>query len=137
METHQGDKDYYYCFYRLLRCFCTKNSHPNENAANSVSFDTRETTHTETRLSLTEDTKDNLFKIYICGCVRIPGVYQCNKGDRGSDIIEMDGGATQDADLTTVNLARLVADAEQINIRSVSDTSVSKSAGITSAETTS
>ena len=50
-------------------------------------------------------------KVYISGAVRSPGVYSAKEGDRLVQIIENAGGATQDADLTAVNLAVRVKDA--------------------------
>ena len=50
----------------------------------------------------------------VAGLVRRPGVYQFHKGDRVVDAIRVAGGAKRGADLTSLNLAALLTDAEQI-----------------------
>ena len=56
---------------------------------------------------------------YICGEVRSPGVYKVGSGARISELVDKAGGMTEDADLTSINLAREVTDGEQIIIGSV------------------
>ena len=56
---------------------------------------------------------------YICGEVRSPGVYNVGSGARISELVDKAGGMTEDADLTSINLAREVTDGEQIIIGSV------------------
>jgi competence protein ComEA len=50
----------------------------------------------------------------VAGWVRHPGVYDFHQGDRVIDAIHRAGGARQGADLTSINLAALLTDAEQI-----------------------
>jgi competence protein ComEA len=50
----------------------------------------------------------------ITGSVRHPGVYEFVQGDRVIDAVERAGGAKPNADLTTLNLAALLADGTQI-----------------------
>ncbi len=50
----------------------------------------------------------------VAGRVRHPGVYTFREGDRVIDAIERAGGALPGADLTSLNLAALLTDAEQI-----------------------
>jgi competence protein ComEA len=50
----------------------------------------------------------------VAGRVRHPGVYTFHVGDRVVDAIERAGGALPGSDLTTLNLAALLTDAEQI-----------------------
>jgi competence protein ComEA len=52
----------------------------------------------------------------VAGWIRRPGVYEFHEGDRVIDAIRRAGGAKQGADLTSVNLAALLTDAEQIVI---------------------
>ena len=49
-------------------------------------------------------------KVYVSGAVHIAGVYVLDEGDRLEQAIEAAGGATADADLTTINLAIRVKD---------------------------
>ncbi len=50
----------------------------------------------------------------VAGLVRKPGVYDFHQGDRVIDAIRQAGGARGGADLTSINLAALLTDAEQI-----------------------
>jgi competence protein ComEA len=50
----------------------------------------------------------------VAGRVRHPGVYTFHIGDRVVDAIERAGGALPGSDLTSLNLASLLTDAEQI-----------------------
>lgn len=52
--------------------------------------------------------------VHVVGEVRSPGVVRLPDGARVTDAIEAAGGPTRDADLAGVNLARLVADGEQV-----------------------
>jgi competence protein ComEA len=52
--------------------------------------------------------------VHVAGWVRNPGVYQLHQGDRVIDALEAAGGARSGADLTTINLAALLTDAEQV-----------------------
>ena len=56
---------------------------------------------------------------YICGEVRSPGVYNVGSGARISELVDKAGGMTEDAELSSVNLAREVTDGEQIIIGSI------------------
>ena len=50
----------------------------------------------------------------VAGWVWHPGVYRFTQGDRVVDAVQRAGGARAGADLTTINLAALLTDAEQI-----------------------
>jgi competence protein ComEA len=50
----------------------------------------------------------------VAGWVHRPGVYRLHQGDRIIDAIERAGGARSGADLTSLNLAALLSDGEQI-----------------------
>jgi competence protein ComEA len=50
----------------------------------------------------------------VAGWVRRPGVYEFHTGQRVIDAIRRAGGARHGADLTSINLAALLSDAEQI-----------------------
>jgi len=52
--------------------------------------------------------------VHVAGWVRHPGVYEFVEGDRVIDAIRRAGGAKQHADLTSINLAALLADGQQI-----------------------
>jgi competence protein ComEA len=50
----------------------------------------------------------------VTGWVRRPGVYDFRQGDRVIDAIRMAGGGRSGADLTSINLAALLTDGQQI-----------------------
>ncbi|BAJ76333.1 DNA uptake protein [Microbacterium testaceum StLB037] len=52
--------------------------------------------------------------VHVAGAVRAPGLYRLAAGDRVADAIARAGGFTDDAERAGVNLARPVADGEQI-----------------------
>jgi competence protein ComEA len=55
-------------------------------------------------------------KVHVAGAVFSPGVYTLAAGDRVEDAVAAAGGATDGADLESVNLARRLRDGEQIRI---------------------
>ena len=52
--------------------------------------------------------------VYMTGAVANPGVYSLDEGLRVCDAVEAAGGLTEDADASTVNLARVLSDGEHI-----------------------
>ena len=49
-------------------------------------------------------------RVYVAGAVRNPGVYELGQGDRLVDAVDAAGGASEEADLEAVNLARRIED---------------------------
>ena len=64
-----------------------------------------------------------LIKVYICGCVKNPGVYELAEGSRVVDLEELCGGFTEDACIEAVNLAAILSDAQKIYIPSETEVS--------------
>lgn len=62
-----------------------------------------------------QDGADTLF-VHVTGAVGNPGLVELTCGSRVADAIEAAGGVTEDADLDLVNLARKVADGEQVHV---------------------
>jgi competence protein ComEA len=54
--------------------------------------------------------------VYVTGWVHKPGVYELHQGERVIDAIRLAGGTKRGADLTTVNLAAFLTDAQQITV---------------------
>lgn len=52
--------------------------------------------------------------VHVAGWVHRPGVYRFLQGDRVVDAVEAAGGARAGADLTTLNMAALLADGQQV-----------------------
>jgi competence protein ComEA len=55
--------------------------------------------------------------IDVAGWVRHPGVYEMQQGDRVIDALQAAGGAKPGANLTSLNLASLLQDAQQILVQ--------------------
>lgn len=60
--------------------------------------------------------KSNTSKVCVSGEVANAGVYEIKEGDRIEDVIKMAGGATENADLYALNLAKYVKDEDNIII---------------------
>ena len=58
--------------------------------------------------------------VYVTGAVQRPGVYPMDDGDRWIDALEDAGGATEDADLAAVDLARRAREHIDANVLSLS-----------------
>src|SRR6187402_942644 len=54
--------------------------------------------------------------VHVLGAVERPGLYELREGDRAVDAIAAAGGFTDAADQAQLNLARFVADAEQLYV---------------------
>lgn len=59
--------------------------------------------------------------VHVSGEVVTPGVYRVVEGSRVEDAIELAGGFTENAAQDSLNLARVVADGEQIIVSSVEE----------------
>lgn len=55
--------------------------------------------------------------VHVTGAVKRPGVYRLEYGQRIEDAIKLAGGETEDADLSSVNLAKICRDGIQINVK--------------------
>lgn len=53
---------------------------------------------------------------YVVGEVESPGIFEVPDGTRVYEIIEMAGGATDEAELSRINLAKIVEDEEKITV---------------------
>ena len=59
--------------------------------------------------------------VHVVGAVKNGGVYALDAGARVVDAIEAAGGARDDAELSAVNLARVVSDGEQLRIPTMTE----------------
>lgn len=57
---------------------------------------------------------EGLVLVHLLGAVVKPGLYELREGDRAVDAVAAAGGFTPEADAAGINLARIVADGEQI-----------------------
>lgn len=66
-------------------------------------------------------------KAYVTGAVRRPGLYTVGDGDRLADLIDLAGGATEDADLRAINMAVRVRDQDHWTVPSVAESGTAPS----------
>ncbi|MBN1298263.1 MAG: helix-hairpin-helix domain-containing protein, partial [Actinobacteria bacterium] len=62
-----------------------------------------------------------LIKVYVCGSIKNPGVYEIEDGARIADLLELCGGADENAALEAVNLAFILEDASMVYIPSIKE----------------
>lgn len=67
--------------------------------------------------------------VYVCGAVELPGVYSLRQGSRLYEAVELAGGLTADADENCLNMARQIADGEQVVILTQEEASALREAG--------
>lgn len=84
--------------------------------ANSQTFSV---THAQDETVKEETSEEALIEpsgvfVHVAGCVVAPGVYEMPVDSRVSDAIQLAGGFAEGANESTINLARVVADGEQI-----------------------
>lgn len=70
--------------------------------------------------------------VHVAGEVKSPGLYELSSGARLSEAIEAAGGFSENADSSSVNLARTLNDGEQIFVNSTSDRALAQSGGASS-----
>jgi len=68
-----------------------------------------------------ENTEISVIKVYICGHIKTPGVYDIGNGSRLVDLVSLAGGATEDACLEAINLAQILADSQKFYIPSLDE----------------
>ncbi len=62
----------------------------------------------------TESPNKEMYEVYLCGCVKKPGVYTLEAGSRLYEYLELAGGYTLEADTEYENLARTLSDGEKV-----------------------
>ncbi len=63
-------------------------------------------------------------RVYVVGAVEAPGVYPLEDGSRWVDAVAAAGGATDEADLTAINLSRHARDEDHIVVPAIGQTAV-------------
>lgn len=89
----------------------------------------------ESKPILSEVLAPSNFMIHVAGAVLEPGLYELATGSRVQDAVALAGGFTVDAVQSSVNLARMVSDGEQIVVLHQSQLSVDGSGGFISLNT--
>lgn len=62
--------------------------------------------------------------VHVLGAVARPGLVTLTAGSRVSDAVDRAGGARDDADLSRVNLARVLADGERLYVPATGETAI-------------
>ena len=70
----------------------------------------------ERALSVSETPTPSAMAVYVTGGVENPGVYDLPSDARARDALDAAGGATADADLERVNLAKRLSDGEHVRV---------------------
>jgi len=73
---------------------------------------------TDTAGETLETVQISKIKVYICGFVNSPGVYELDAGARVADLVDLSGGAKENAALEAVNLAAVLEDSDMVYIPS-------------------
>lgn len=73
----------------------------------------------DTELSAEEDEK---IRVYVCGQVRNPGVYELFRGERIVDAVAAAGGMSEQADEMYLNQAEILADEQKVRVPSKEET---------------
>lgn len=109
-------------FMPMFLCGCSDNAEGDELLL-SLHEETDTRSFDEEDFSIVSESEEAAWiYVYICGAVENPDVYQVDEGSRLFEVIEMAGGFTPDADRASLNLARNVADGEQIVVYTLEET---------------
>ena len=68
-----------------------------------------------------ENIETSVIKVYVCGHIKTPGVYDIENGARLVDLVRLAGGATEDACLEAINLAQILADSQKFYLPSLDE----------------
>ncbi len=76
----------------------------------------------------TEPAEPETIWVYVCGAVRVPGVYELPADGRVYQALEAAGGALEEAELRSLNQAAVLTDGEQITVYTAEE--IEQSGGI-------
>ncbi|MGI6216078.1 MAG: helix-hairpin-helix domain-containing protein [Coriobacteriales bacterium] len=74
--------------------------------------------------------------VHVAGAVGKPGVYELEEGSRVNDAVELAGGLSDDASSSSINLARVLVDGEQIYVPTKEEVESGSVAGATASGST-
>lgn len=100
-----------------------------DGEGNSRHADSEESSESPVDSQAGAEQTDHWVYVHVCGCVKNPGMYRLQEGDRVDAAIKSAGGFTGDADEKSVNLARLLEDGTQIEVLSRSVTKEKNTSG--------
>ena len=134
-KTHQWMLFFLFLFFVSAILACTKKEEKlvfyqttqiqkmDDSKENTQFFQEEAQTSQVSESSLHETTQAAVetIAVYLCGEVCKPGVYVLQAGSRLYQAVEEAGGLTANAQAEAVNLARILADSEQIYIPNISE----------------
>jgi len=89
------------------------------NDSQYIELETQENKVIQTNEEIIEEEQEII--IHVTGAVKNQGIIESKKGARISDVINLAGGTTEEADLTKINLAYEVEDGQKIYVPSIND----------------
>lgn len=111
----------------ILKSYYSDTSISDTSASLDTAGSSQPITNISSDISDTGDTKSgenieaSVIKVYICGHIKTPGVYDIENGSRLVDLVSLAGGATEDACLEAINLAQILADSQKFYIPSLDE----------------
>ena len=103
----------------FIICFVMQNNEKN----NDYSYLEINKIQNDTTDNLKDDEINEKIYVHIAGEVINPGLIEAKYGDRISDIVQMAGGFSEQADISRINLAYQVQDGQKIIIPNINDES--------------
>lgn len=91
------------------------------NSSKYIELETEENLETENTIISKENIVEEKIIVHVTGAVEKQGIVEIEHGARILDIIDAAGGATNDADLTKINLAYEVEDGQKIYVPNIND----------------
>lgn len=64
--------------------------------------------------AIDNDGEDAIIKVYVCGQIKNPGVYELKEGSRIYEAIALAGGALEDSELRYLDMARVLQDEDTV-----------------------
>ena len=101
----------------FIICFVMENNEKN----NDYSYLEINSTQNETADNSKNYENDEKIYVHIAGEVINPGLIEAKYGDRISDIVQLAGGFSEEADISRINLAYQVQDGQKIIIPNIND----------------
>lgn len=102
-----------------LFCGCSRDGEVMMAGENTSTADYLTSAEQETMETTTQD--ESFVYVYVCGCVKQPGVYPLKPGVRICEALELAGGVTDDARPEALNQAEPVTDGQTIYVPSVEE----------------
>ncbi len=108
----------------MMLCGCGYNGEKKENEVLMQLGSDEEVMESDSSVEVQENKSTKEIFVYVCGAVNKEGVYSVPEKSRLFEVVEKAGGFADDADRTSLNLAREVVDGEQITILTIEEAAI-------------